>query len=222
MSDLNSPNTPDDIMDNNFWLKNYKDVALSDAVTNNNVNLVRSLLEKGANPNFDSRCYSVLLRAIRVQSVEIVKLLLKHGANINPTEKYSSDVPLNWAVSIGNIKIVELLLKAGADPNVEGGCGDCSLILAVERANVEMVELLLKHKANPNIVNCHGRTPLLTAAQLCYFPQSERERVKLDDIKCRKILLKNGADINARNEFGGTVRMNIHPNNRDVFASDAK
>ncbi|XP_026854841.2 ankyrin repeat and SOCS box protein 2-like [Electrophorus electricus] len=76
-------------MDVNFilsdnWSKMYEDrrsTALYFAVVNSNNEAAAMLLEAGANPNLD--IFNPLLVAVRKSCLEMVKLLVKHGANVN-------------------------------------------------------------------------------------------------------------------------------------------
>jgi ankyrin repeat protein len=51
--------------------------------------------------------------------MDIVKLLLEKGADVNPQGEYS-DTPLRSACFGGHIDIIKLLLEKGADVNVRG------------------------------------------------------------------------------------------------------
>ena len=99
------------------------DPALFKAVLANNANLVKELLDKGADPNdvytFDdpdfgkNKTYkrlSVPLAAAK--SIEIAKLLIEHGASVN-TKELGEDryVPLVEAVRWGRIDVVKYLLE---------------------------------------------------------------------------------------------------------------
>lgn len=105
---------------------------LTIAIHRNNVNIVRMLLENGANANFPRKAfYNPLYTAILDGYVEIVELLLEHGADPNLRLKNILDSPLLTAVGnrsgfaeVTTIRIVSLLLAHGADINAratEGG-----------------------------------------------------------------------------------------------------
>ncbi len=49
---------------------------------------------------------------------EIVKLLVKNGADINASDLEHCETSLHWAVLNSNYSLVELLLELGADPNI--------------------------------------------------------------------------------------------------------
>lgn len=105
---------------------------LSKAICDNNVHLVKTLLENGANPNsyriYNNKYGSIKLCALgdaiwNVQNVKIVELLLEHGADPNLVEKFVDDngykaerSMLSYAISTAKSKeIVALLLKYGAN-----------------------------------------------------------------------------------------------------------
>ena len=77
--------------------------------------------------------------------VEIVKLLLKHGANPNPLNQFD-ETALMWASIIGHFETVELLLKHGADINIKTDFYDTALVEASRCGRLEVVKLLLDHK----------------------------------------------------------------------------
>lgn len=56
---------------------------LSDAVENNNIKKARKAIEDGADVNARSTTSTILLRAVKLNEIEIVKLLLDNKAEIN-------------------------------------------------------------------------------------------------------------------------------------------
>lgn len=81
------------------------------AVKRNKKNIVKLLLENGADVNSEN-IYGLtpLYYAISDNNVEIVELLVKSGANIN-IEDFSGRSPLYYASLKDNQKIIELLKK---------------------------------------------------------------------------------------------------------------
>ncbi len=82
--------------------------------------IVELLLQAGANP--DSYGYSlipikdsILFKAIELNNVRIVTLLLQYGADPNFQNEHES-APLLLAIKKGRPEIVRLLLQAGANP----------------------------------------------------------------------------------------------------------
>ena len=75
--------------------------------------VVKLLLDRGANVEArNDRGETPLLKAARSNHIEMVKLLLKTGAEIDA--KAGSATPLHTAISRGHQDMVELLRKHGA------------------------------------------------------------------------------------------------------------
>jgi len=132
----------------------------------------------GRKPNkgspLSSACYQ--------QNVEVVDMLLNHGANPNPvpTSYYNPSLPLLVAADKDNGEAVEMLLKCGAKMDVTDSDGNTALHRAIEgcykssRQSHEVmassnlksaVDVLLENKADVNIENNSGETPLCRAAR---------------------------------------------------------
>ena len=88
----------------------------------------------------------VLLDACKNGNIDLVKLLLAHGADVN-AEDGNGDSPLLWASSRGDTEIVKLLLVHGADVNIKNNNGETSLYWASSRGHTEIVKLLKQHGA---------------------------------------------------------------------------
>lgn len=124
--------------------------VLQCAISENNVEIVRLLLEAGADPNerYEKSDVSPLLSAISQDKPEIVRLLLEAGAD--PNERYEkSDVnALSIAISEDKPEIVRLLLNAGVNPNEKSKVSFLSI--AISENKPEIVRLLLEAGADPN------------------------------------------------------------------------
>jgi ankyrin repeat protein len=81
---------------------------------------------------------------------EIVRLLLKHGADPTAQNNYA----IKWASREGHTEVVRLLLEYGADPTASN---NRSIIWASEEGHLEVVRLLLdnnsKYKVDPTAVD---------------------------------------------------------------------
>ncbi|MEP0859719.1 ankyrin repeat domain-containing protein [Trichocoleus sp. DQ-U1] len=126
---------------------------------------------------------TALIVAIASGHVEIVKTLLKAGAEVNPNTWHDS-VPLVVAAKHGQLEIVHALISAGAEVNKPGwDCGGYTpLGMAVEHGQVEIVRVLLEAGANP-LGGDSETTSLAIAAVHGY-------------IEIMQLLLKTGVDIN--------------------------
>ena len=98
----------------------------------------------------------LICTVIRTQNLEILKLLFKYGANVEPRQQTYSDNPLichapelTAAVDQGNREIVEFLLQHKADPNAETTCAGFPLEAAIRTNNVAMAKLLFQYGADP-------------------------------------------------------------------------
>lgn len=83
---------------------------------------------------------------------DIVKCLLKHGADPNRPDNHNRSA-LEIAVNQEDLITTRLLLEAGARPNIRPGCfpPQLPLLTAVKRENPELVQLLLEFGADPQI-----------------------------------------------------------------------
>ena len=81
--------------------------AISMASYGGQIEVVQLLLDEGANPTYG------LPQAVLMNRVEIVKLLIRKGADVNHWKGYE-DTPLEFAKERGNEAIISELKKAGA------------------------------------------------------------------------------------------------------------
>jgi len=106
----------------------------------NNTDIVRMLLEAGANPDKEDKEGSTALRwASRNGSEETVKLLLAYHADPNLADKEDKMTALHYAVFSGSVETVAALMKAGADPTLENIHGESPLHQAYNLGNKDIV-----------------------------------------------------------------------------------
>ena len=121
--------------------------ALGQALTNNDTDIIKLLLEKGANPNTKSRGSYPIFYAIEKGNNEAVKLLVKFGADLNVTEKDCD--PLLHALGYEstyysiNEQMFKLLVDLGCDINYKNSKGDSVLAICAFWDMTELVEYMV-------------------------------------------------------------------------------
>jgi ankyrin repeat protein len=140
--------------------------ALMRAVAEDHADVVRLLIQRGADVNARStNRFTPILFAAQQGNVEIAKLLLASGANVNDTapdgvggdtnalRTFKPDTEaaaLLVAIDSNHEPMAQFLLGQGADPN-HAGAGRTALHSAVQRAMPKLVEALLAKGADPNV-----------------------------------------------------------------------
>jgi len=142
-----------------------------------------------------------LSNAAAVGRMDIVQLLLDHGADPNlPEEQIApKGKALYSAVSNGHYEIAKLLLERGAFPNppVESS-GDALWWSQERRPDKRMEQLLLSYGARPTTGNTGEEWPTRALNWLRISPLHEAARK--GDVPEAKKLLEAGADLTARDE----------------------
>ncbi|XP_022173057.1 protein fem-1 homolog B-like [Myzus persicae] len=126
--------------------------------------IVKILVENGANVNFLTETKSSPLRAAcYLGHLNIVEYLVEHGANVNLTNIYNSTC-LMIASHNNHKDVVEYLLRKGADINVQTKCGSTAMHFAAQADNLEIAKLLIEFNAQ-QLKNQQSLTPILVAAE---------------------------------------------------------
>ncbi|CAL8308206.1 unnamed protein product [Lota lota] len=91
------------------------------------------LLESGAEPNRRDpvHCLTVLHDAARDGYVDMVQMLVSHGANVNLVDD-RGNLPLHLAAQEGHTGVVRLLIELAANPGLENFEGHTAYDLAHE------------------------------------------------------------------------------------------
>ena len=120
--------------------------------------------------------------------LQVVRYLLRYGVDINIRDS-GLETPLLLSSWKGHSDVIQCLLEHGADVNLRDQFQHTPLMLAVYWG-VDAVRLLLEHNAEVNTQDEIGLTPLHHSIR---GPSFEAERPQIV-----RLLLKNGADANAR------------------------
>jgi ankyrin repeat protein len=184
---------------------------LQRACVEGNINMVRLLLESGADVNalpYKEDGITALYGAVYWGYGTIVELLLQNEASksINfcllCTQRYAelesadrlhglAETVLQLSVRKGHKNITKLLLQAGADINAQPGdcscdlnCGATALYFACNNSDESMVQLLLKNGADASASGRrNGKSALMVAC-------------KRNNDRIVRLLLEAGADVN--------------------------
>jgi len=113
--------------------------------------------------------------------LEIVKLLVKSGANVNSTTKTNS-TPLRAACFDGHFEIVKYLVEHNADIEVANRHGHTCLMIACYKGHFKIARYLIDIGADVNRKSVKGNTALHDCAES-------------GSLEIMKLLLSNGARI---------------------------
>lgn len=175
---------------------------------------------------FDRPLVTPLIMAARNGRLDVVRVLLEHGADVNAAD-HSGKTALAYASFHGKKELIELLLAHGAKPAVDGESTGDALHSAAMAGKVETIELLLAKGHDVDTRDKNGDTPLHRAAgwgQLEAVKALLAGEAKLDvpnnagrtplysaaglhfkdNTEVVGLLLARGADPNARDRYGNT------------------
>ena len=179
--------------------------------TDRDVDVVRRLLDLGADVNAPGLLFPVLDAATRQgDNPELVAVLLDAGANANPAPGRSS---LHAAARDGGPGAIAALVAAGAEVDARDSRGRTPLLRAVEAKAPANVTALLEAGADVHLQTRDGDTPLHLAA---VWPGSYSRRDDPPDPADTLMvaaLTAAGAGVNARNHRGETA-LHIATRNR--------
>lgn len=135
--------------------------ALYYAIQSKNVELVRYLVQQGADINAKSSTDAPLTLAMdrALGDPQVALELINDGADVNIKDA-NGDTPLVKATADSSDEVFQALLAKHANPNAKGVNGITPLHQAAMNAMPDRVKLLLQHGANPMIADDQGVTPL--------------------------------------------------------------
>jgi ankyrin repeat protein len=128
--------------------------------------------------------------ALRQGHVEVIRVLLEHGADAEARNK-DNRTPLLWASRLRHVELAQVLLEHGADTEARDGDNCTPLLCASRDGQVELARVLLKHGADTEARDEDDYSPLERATQKGH-------------VELVQILLEHGADVSAQNKRGHT------------------
>ena len=142
------------------------DAPVADAAMRQDVEAVRGLIARGADPDAaHGDGFTALHWAVQQGDVEIVTLLLDAGADVEARTRLGSHTPLHVASRSAQAAAVRALLAAGADARAVTATGATALHFAAGAGSDGAVAALLDHGADADAREpVWGQTPLMFAA----------------------------------------------------------
>lgn len=206
------------------------------AALGNKAGLIAELKKPGQDKDSqDSQENSALHFAVRNGHLKVAERLLKEGASVDPTD-YLDMTPLHHAASAGHHDTVKLLLKYRASATKQTHVYDRNPIyFAVSNGHIETVQVLLQYGASIEDECTRDDDPPLHVAassgqlaMMRFLIEKNRtlvnqenyknghtalhEAVNSGNLDAVELLLKNGADINAKTHHGDTL-LHFSPSN---------
>ena len=169
------------------------------AVEKGCLTIVEKLLKYGTDVNISIYSTSPLHVATKNKQVEVAKLLISYGADLNPRDE-AGNTPILYAAENKDLEMVKLLLTNKA--NVK----DSPQVLntAVQQNCRDIVEVLLQHGADVNASTKYGITALHYTVLDKHGTLSRSFLDKDPDTKgeIARLLLSRGANVNAQAQSG--------------------
>ena len=159
-------------------------ITLLDAASVNSQQVTRILLDYGVSTKTTFQGgYSPLMHAVIGEHLEIMRMLLNAGADIN-YEPYSDENALTQSLRNGKNYALSLLIDYGINIKKYDNAIQNKFLfdLAYEGKNPQIISTLIKNGLSINLPDASGNTPLFTAIQKAV----SREMIYS--------LLENGAD----------------------------
>lgn len=184
-------------------LQNNKgQTALNAAVCKNRLDIVQYLLDKNANILINN----VLIDAVYQESLDMIELLLKRGANVNAQDE-NGRTALMVAVEKNHYNMAHFLLQSGAvdSINVQDKYGKTTLMLTLLNHHpYEIFKLLIENGADVNI-KIKG-LPLLIYIIDKFFRDRNIENVVYEQM-LNSLLNASDINVNAMGSYKETALM---------------
>ena len=136
---------------------------------------VKALLALKANPDLPHEA-APIGAAVELANIEIVKLLLKAGANPNGSTNGESAL---WRAAMGNRReVAEILLQSGAQIDHGDEDGETPVMAAVQASHFQLAIFLLERGASPSAKSGEGENLAYWARQSRINPNNEEGQAR--------------------------------------------
>ena len=165
---------PDDVL---LTRRNDKDqewgqAALWECATKGHVTLLEFILNCGIQvnaivevPENVEKKWTLLHRASYCGQVEVVKLIVNRGADINIRDAKNNNTALHLAAESGSVEIIKLLLDKGMSVSLTDKDESTPLHVSAEFGHLEATKALVERGAALNGTNKYGDSPLTLATR---------------------------------------------------------
>ncbi|XP_038829008.1 protein phosphatase 1 regulatory subunit 16A [Salvelinus namaycush] len=163
-------------------------ITLLEAAARNDLEEVRELLNGGVSPDlYNEDGLTALHQCCIDDFVELVQCLLDAGASVNACDS-ELWTPLHAAATCGHTDLVRLLVQSGAELLAVNADGNMPYDLCEDEATLELLEMVMAEQGitQDRINRCRGA----------------KEMNMLTDLR---VLVQNGADLNAQDDNGATL-----------------
>ena len=177
-------------------LETYKKTCIWIAAACGHLEVVKLLLEAGANvnePNSDGT--TTLLSMCAKGDVDMVKFLLSQGADVSLANGYGVTCLMK---SAKHLELCKILLENGAELDKVNYRGETALYYAIKKQKLDSVKLLCEWKADTSIMNKAGENLLFSA---CLFNCVEIFDYLLNIMNLTLHEIANGYDLLGSVEF---------------------
>ena len=179
---------------------------LIEAIDREDVPQIRFLIDKyesSVNEASDSG-RTPLASAVVWGNIDIVRMLLKSGANCDSLSFFEGGNVLHYAVEHEFEEIADELTEKTVSVNERNEKGLTALMIAAANGNLAILKKLIKSKCEINCVDSNGLTPVMISVRNCLLGDRSDEA-----IQCIQELIDAEADLSVCDDDGNNALMNL-------------